>query len=70
MTEPNIIEKIMAGVIGVVMVPLAVFFFGAWTFGGFIGAVWAAINDDLLDVVLSIFIPFYGAWYSISQMLE
>ena len=53
---------------GVIMVPVAIFFFGAWTFGGFIGAVWAAVNDDLLNVVLSIFIPFYGAYYTIAQL--
>ena len=70
MTEPKISEKIVAGVMGVIMVPVAVLFFGAWTFGGFIGAVWAAVNDDLLNVVLSIFIPFYGAYYTIIQLLE
>ena len=41
----------------------------AWAFGGPVGAIWAAINDDLLNVVLSIFIPFYGAYYSIAQLL-
>lgn len=33
----------------------------AWTFGGFIGAIYWAIKGDLLAVVLSIFIPLYGA---------
>ena len=41
-----------------------------WTFGGFIGAVWAASNDNLLAVVLSVFIPFYGAGYTVVQLLN
>ena len=32
-----------------------------WAFGGFIGAIYWAAEDELLDVVLSIFVPGYGA---------
>ena len=39
----------------------------AWTFGGIAGAIFAAINDSLLNVVLSIFVPMYGAAYCIAQ---
>ena len=39
-----------------------------WAIGGPGGAIWAAINDDLLSVVLSIFIPFYGAWYALDHL--
>ncbi len=37
----------------------------AWTFGGLPGAIWAALKDDLLAMVLPIFIPLYGAIYCI-----
>lgn len=33
----------------------------AYMVGGLIGAIYWAINDDLLFVVLSIFIPYFGA---------
>lgn len=32
-----------------------------WTFGGLFGAVIEALRNDLLGVVLAIFIPGYGA---------
>lgn len=32
-----------------------------WTFGGLIGAIYWAVQDDLIFVVLSIFIPGFGA---------
>lgn len=48
-----------------IMVPV----FIAWTFGGFAGALWAGINGDLVSVVLSIFIPGYGVFYCVSQLL-
>lgn len=35
--------------------------FLAYSIGGFIGAVYWAVEGELLSVVLSIFIPFYGA---------
>ena len=40
------------------------------TFGVFVGAVWAAIEGDLLNVVLSIFIPMWGAGYIVYQFLN
>lgn len=39
---------------------LALFFYALWAFGGFIGAIYWAIQESLLNVVLSIFIPLYG----------
>lgn len=36
-----------------------------WAFGGFTGAVIAATHDSLVNVVLAIFIPGYGAIYTI-----
>lgn len=39
---------------------LAAFFYLLWAFGGFVGAVYWAIEENLLNVVLSIFIPLYG----------
>lgn len=50
-------------------VALAALFIG-YVFGGFIGAVWAAIEGDLLNVVLSIFIPMWGAGYVVYQLLN
>jgi hypothetical protein len=32
-----------------------------WMFGGIVGAVYWAVEQDILNVVLSMFIPFYGA---------
>ena len=52
---------------GVTLV-LAILITTAWGFGGMVGAIWAAVNDDLLSVVLSIFIPLYGAIYAITQI--
>ena len=39
---------------------LALFFYVIWAFGGFIGAIYWAVQESLLNVVLSIFIPLYG----------
>tara|TARA_B100002019_G_scaffold268271_1_gene260055 strand:- start:651 stop:881 length:231 start_codon:yes stop_codon:yes gene_type:complete len=44
---------------------LGMFITSLWFFGGFIGAVIAAIRGELLSLVLSIFIPMYGALYTI-----
>ena len=33
----------------------------AWTLGGFIGMIYWAVQGSLLDVVLSMIIPMYGA---------
>ena len=38
-----------------------------WAFGGLIGAIYWALENDLLNVVLSMFIPGYGA---ISVLLD
>jgi len=35
--------------------------FIVWVFGGLVGAIYWAAHDDLLSVVLSIFVPLYGA---------
>ena len=42
----------------------------AYAFGGFAGALWAASEHDLLNVVLSIFIPFWGAGYVLFQVFS
>lgn len=41
-----------------------------WTFGGLIGAIIEASRDDLLGVVLAIFIPGYGAWVTVVATLR
>ena len=43
---------------------VAVLFGFLWITSAFAGAVYGAINGDLLDIVFSIFIPLYG-WISI-----
>lgn len=48
---------IKGGFIGV----LTVFILVLWSFGGFIGAIIQASRDDMVGVVLSIFVPGYGA---------
>lgn len=41
---------------------IVVFILGMlWAFGGLIGSIYWAMNDYLLGVVLSLFIPGYGA---------
>ncbi len=42
----------------------------AYGLGGVVGAIYWAINDDLLNVVLSVFIPFYGAISVIWSLLQ
>lgn len=41
-----------------------------WAFGGFVGAVIAASQDSLVNVVLAIFIPGYGAVYTVIALLR
>jgi hypothetical protein len=48
---------------------LAMSFAVLWIFGGFIGAIVAAFNDHLVSLVLSIFIPLYGAIYTIIMII-
>lgn len=50
-------EKIIETLKVVLLVP----FFIIWSFGGLIGCVYWAVENSLLDVVLSLFIPGYGA---------
>ncbi|MCD8562873.1 MAG: hypothetical protein LRY54_02195 [Alphaproteobacteria bacterium] len=40
-----------------------------WLFGGFLGAIIAAFHNDLISVVLSIFIPAYGAIYTVISLI-
>jgi hypothetical protein len=42
------------------VIPLAVVSI-AWSFGGIAGAIYWAYHRELVDAVLSVFIPFYGA---------
>ena len=63
-------QKIWEAIVAFLGGTLAMIFGAAWAFGGPVGAIWAAVNDDLLNVVLSIMIPFYGAYYTIAQLLE
>ncbi len=63
-------EKIKTVLGSTAFVIVAIPFFSAWTFGGLAGAIWAALNDDLLAVVLSIFIPLYGAIYCIGEVFS
>lgn len=48
---------IKGGFIGI----LTAFILILWSFGGFIGAIIQASRDDMVGVVLSIFVPGYGA---------
>ena len=41
-----------------------------WALGGLSGAIIGAVNDNLLDVVLSIFIPGYGLIISIIELVK
>ncbi len=41
-----------------------------WAFGGLIGAVIAAVNDSLICVVLSIFLPGFGALYTVFSIFR
>lgn len=49
---------------------LIVIFGIIYTFGGVVGAIIAAVHNDLLNVVLCIFIPMYGGIYSIIKILS
>ena len=40
-----------------------------WMFGGMIGAIYWAINSEILNVVLSIFLPGYGAISTIADLV-
>jgi hypothetical protein len=40
-----------------------------WAFSGFIGALISAFRSDLVGVVCSIFIPGYGAVYTVMELL-
>ena len=40
-----------------------------WSLGGFVGAIYWAKNDNLLNVVLSIFIPLYGIISTLIDLL-
>ena len=61
-----VIAKLSDALGGVAVAALII----GYTFGGFVGAVWAAIEGDLLNVVLSIFIPMWGAGYIVYQFLN
>ena len=53
----SLFSWIKGGVFGV----LTTFILILWAFGGFIGAIIQASRDDILGVVLAIFVPGYGA---------
>ena len=59
--EMNAIKKIKLALGGTLVAFIGIL----WAFGGFIGAIIAATRDDLLSVVLAIFIPGYGAIYTV-----
>ena len=48
-----------------IFLPLAMIGYTFWCIGTFSGALIAAIEEELIDLVLSIFIPGYGAIYTI-----
>jgi hypothetical protein len=66
----DFLQRIWDATLGTLGVVFAVAFVAIWGLGGPAGAIWAAVNDDLLSVVLSIVIPLYGGYYTISQMLS
>ena len=55
----RIVEAV--GVVGAMTVAVA------WSLGGVAGAIYWAVEDDLLNVVLSLIVPLYGA---ISMLLD
>lgn len=57
---------IKGGFVGV----LTIFILILWSFGGLIGAIIKATQDDLLGVVLSIFVPGYGAIITVITIFE
>ncbi|MCD8519933.1 MAG: PGF-CTERM sorting domain-containing protein [Alphaproteobacteria bacterium] len=58
-------EKLKLTLFGVVGTASAIL----WFFGAFIGAVIAAVHNDLLSLVLSIFIPGFGAIYTVISLI-
>ena len=64
------LQQIRDIILGTLGVAFGVVFFTLWGLGSPIGAIWAAVNDDLLSVVLSIVIPLYGGYYAVSQLLS
>ena len=63
-------KRIWEGIAAFLGVTFAMTVSIGWMLGGPAGAIWAAINDDILNAVLSIVIPFYGAVYVIIQLFE
>jgi hypothetical protein len=41
-----------------------------WVWGAPIGAIISAANEDLLGVVLSIFIPLYGGYVAVASLIN
>jgi len=41
----------------------------AWSFGGLVGAIYWAIQENFLFIVLSLFIPMFGAISTIGDLL-
>ena len=66
----NLLRRIWEAALATLGVALVMVVSAFWGLGGPVGAIWAAVNNDLLNVVLSIVIPFYGAYYTISQILS
>lgn len=62
----SMMEKSKSILLGIMMIPL----FILWSFGAFIGAVINATNNNILGVVLSIFIPGYGAIITVIALLK
>lgn len=62
----SLLDKIKTTALGIFGLYMAVL----WFFGGFIGAVIAAFNESLINVVLSLFIPFYGMLYTIIKTID
>jgi uncharacterized membrane protein len=62
----SVIEKLKEILLSIVAIPLIFL----WAFGAFIGAIINAINNNLLGVVLSIFIPGYGAFITVIALLK
>ena len=60
------IEKAKELFLGLIFVPICVL----WVWGAPIGAIISAANEDLLGVVLSIFIPLYGGYVAIASLIN
>lgn len=47
----------------------SVFYF-LWSFGGFIGAILSGMKHDILGIILSLLVPFYGFYITVQEIIH